>query len=637
MSTALQLHRFASRGYLHATHLLQLQGGQSLRIPHRTAYALSNYTIGLVIRNQGSFQFSKGAFNFGTADFSGLHSGRLYSIALNSSQLFLNGQQTATHTKNFNNTSDIVISGEADIAGLFVLDKNATASEIALWHRQPFLLPRSFSAYAVGHWHFKQSYYRKVNASGNQETQYGVGAVLAFDAVALYNPHKISALQSNHAILEGFSDAQLGIPLKAAAALMQGFYEKRRNYFHMFNPKGILRHDHTISGLTNQDISMILKVGSIPVDDGLYRTLLVNSYQPSHSYVEVHKDKIVSFGNVGGNSNIYHYFTPAELAEGANLSFTLLIKFTGGTTKSVYLKTNLDSEFWLVNTFVHTYNFAAVSQFRIGDSATNNLGIVRELVAKENIDFEQAENPDSIQNNLVLDLIYEETSDKQVYNRATDSSKNVPGKPTAELLEGGGAWLEQASGLPPVTQGLLIESGKTIPITYTNVVGYQLTLQLESKINTLSEVLSGVPALSTIYCNGNQLNSERELVTHLNSLGLCELLLLFNPTSGTFTLQHTESDYRLVRFGILSSPLSLTAHTNQYNQQDLKPPQRQHQAAYIAYYQCCEGNFTTSLVHPEIVPLLGSNNLLLQGWSGATAADKLADLRNHIDYYTEEL
>lgn len=189
---------------------------------------------------------------------------------------------------------------------------------------------------------------------------------------------------------------------------------------------------------------------------------------------------------------------------------------------------------------------------------------------------------------------------------------------------------EISSGFVPILDALLMQTGNSIGKSYTNIVGFGFTIQVLTDITALTDIITGIPAITGYYFNGNKLNNATELIDAINLNELCHIDLEFAISSPTITFVHTGIDYNLIRDYYVDEQLSLKEKKELTNNILFSNPVINIQSKFNYYALHNESNYVAGATEPENVPLIGTGNRESLGWAGGDAATKLADLASNL-------
>lgn len=192
---------------------------------------------------------------------------------------------------------------------------------------------------------------------------------------------------------------------------------------------------------------------------------------------------------------------------------------------------------------------------------------------------------------------------------------------------------EVSSLIPEILNSLKHETGISISATYTSIVGMGFTIQLLTDISLLSEIITGLPAITKYKINGVEVASEALLIAAINHNELCHIDLEWSSASPTITFVHTGEDYELIRDYYLDETLTPRESKQLTNNILFYNPKQSDQTKFNYYALHNEGNYIAGATDPENVPLIDVDtigNRASLGWTGGDAATKLADLVTNL-------
>lgn len=170
--------------------MLSFSGSQQILIAHNPNLVLPNYSLSFIVNINSNFSLAKGAFSITESDLAGI-TGRKILVVVNSGAIWINSIQAGTHSKVFNNTSDLIISGDAMISHLAIYNRDLTLAETLYSWQNGGLVPASAHSACVAH-------YPMTHREGN----------MLWDVVGQYNYAKpLLNLFTNYGNNSGFAGA----------------------------------------------------------------------------------------------------------------------------------------------------------------------------------------------------------------------------------------------------------------------------------------------------------------------------------------------------------------------------------------------------------------------------------------------
>lgn len=216
------------------------------------------------------------------------------------------------------------------------------------------------------------------------------------------------------------------------------------------------------------------------------------------------------------------------------------------------------------------------------------------------------------------------TAVKDFYTKASLDVYDAPVQPAPEDN------IETLSGVAPVASAFFIETGLSFATTFANIVGVGFDTLVLTDITALTDIITGLPTITAYYFNGQKLANEAALITAININNICHIDLEFATASPTVTFVHTGDDYYLLRDYYLSEQLSLKEKNSLTNNLLLTNPEARIQSKFAAYRNLNNASFYENGSNVLLSDQINSKNATVSGLTGATSADQLADVPNHL-------
>lgn len=542
------------------------------------------------------------------------------------------------------NRTNFLDAADGKLSHFSWFNRALTRQEINYIHRNGGLVPESAHENCVAHYPLTERYAFKADATFvAKHPQFVVGDNVFFDTIEQYNYAKVTPLAANHANAVNFTDDELGVVNPSTQVVKKDFYNKQTNYHLGLKnqvPQNQIRYNSPNTYISiGGDISFLCEITiseDISTDDN---TMFLFSHGDFVSdYLSLRTAGLTTkIANVSTN---YDFTDIKSLKKGdvIRIGFSydsvtdeaILVRVINGIKE----KESFSIPTWTSSNFTNLFGQAKNVNLK---NYIGHLGILHGGVLPESdlylwVDFKDIVTVPS--SHLITSGIF----DVDVDNTISDISGNgntadfiltsgtgLTAWDTDKLKKGGESWVEKTTLLPEIKQAFQITSGLSIAKSYTAINQMSVSLHCPTNIAAITDIITGLPAIAKTFYNGVETAS---IVDDINTNSIAHITFQFSAVfTGTINYLFTTINWELIRFSGKTDKQSLKEIKRLTNNTLLSNSREE----FESYHLMNEGSFSENGVNVFNDDLSGNaNDVIILGLTGATSADKLADVPNHL-------